>query len=105
MLLPLSRPTQTTQQNASRLRVTALSLWLSSSGPIVVFVLLWANLENQLSRGKDQYPVDLTAAYSLLVNFKPPKREEPRQNPRSQELAVKEERHDFCASWRSDCRR
>jgi len=29
MLLPLSRPTQTTQQSASRLHVTALLLWLS----------------------------------------------------------------------------
>jgi hypothetical protein len=29
MLLPLSRPTQTTQRNASKLHVTALSLWLS----------------------------------------------------------------------------
>jgi hypothetical protein len=29
VLLPLSRPTPTTQQNTSRLRLTALSLWLS----------------------------------------------------------------------------
>jgi hypothetical protein len=33
----------------------------------------------------------LTAAYSLLVNFKPTKRDEPSQNPRSQEPAVEEE--------------
>ena len=55
------------------------------------FGTLWANLENQFSRGKDQYPTALTAAYSLLVNFKPPKRDKPRRNPRSQEPAVEEE--------------
>jgi hypothetical protein len=33
----------------------------------------------------------LTAAYSLLVNFKPPKREDPRRNTRSQEATVEEE--------------
>jgi hypothetical protein len=66
MPLLLSWPTQTTQRNASRPRVTALLLWLSSSAR--------AHLENQLSQGNNQYPIDLTAAYSLLVNFKPPKR-------------------------------
>jgi hypothetical protein len=55
------------------------------------FGTLWADLENQFSRGNHQYPIDLTAAYSLLVNFKPPKREEPRRNARSQEAAVEEE--------------
>jgi len=55
------------------------------------FGTLWADLENQFSRGNDQYLIDLTAAYSLLVNFKPPKREEPRRNARSQEAAVEEE--------------
>jgi len=33
---------------------------------------LWHNLENQFTRGNDQCPINLTAAYSLLVNFKPP---------------------------------
>ena len=33
----------------------------------------------------------MTAAYSLLVNFKPPKRDEPRRNPHGQEPAVEEE--------------
>jgi hypothetical protein len=55
------------------------------------FGTLWADLENQFSRGNDQYPTNLTAAYSLLVNFKPPKRDQPRRNPRNQEPAVKEE--------------
>jgi hypothetical protein len=55
------------------------------------FGTLWADLENQFSGGNDQYPTDLTAAYSLLLNFKPPKRDEPRRNPRSQEPAVEEE--------------
>ena len=34
------------------------------------FGALWADLENQFSRGNDQYPPDLTAAYSMLVNYK-----------------------------------
>jgi Reverse transcriptase (RNA-dependent DNA polymerase) len=33
---------------------------------------LWADLENQFARGNNQYPTDLTEAYSLLVNYKPP---------------------------------
>jgi hypothetical protein len=33
----------------------------------------------------------LTAAYSLLVNFNPPKREDPRRNTRSLEATVEEE--------------
>jgi len=51
------------------------------------FGTLWADLENQFSRGNDQYPTD---SYSLLVDLKPPKRDEPRWNPRSQEPAVGE---------------
>jgi hypothetical protein len=34
------------------------------------FGTLWTDLENQYTRGNDQYPTDLTAAYSLLVNYK-----------------------------------
>jgi hypothetical protein len=33
---------------------------------------LWADLANQQTRGNDQYPKDLTAAYSMLVNFHAP---------------------------------
>jgi hypothetical protein len=55
------------------------------------FGTLWANLENQFSQGNNLYPIDLTAAYSLLVNLKPPKREELCRNARSQEAAVEEE--------------
>jgi hypothetical protein len=42
---------------------------------------LWSELENNLSRGQDQYPADLTSAYNLLLNYKaapvqrPPRRE------------------------------
>jgi hypothetical protein len=32
---------------------------------------LLIDLENSFSRGVDQYPVDLTAAYNLLLNYKP----------------------------------
>jgi len=38
------------------------------------FGTVWADLGNQFSRGNGQYPTNSTAAYSLLVNFKPPKR-------------------------------
>jgi hypothetical protein len=55
------------------------------------FGTLWANLDNQFSRGNNQYPIDLTAFYILLVNFKPLQREEPRCITRSQEAAVEEE--------------
>jgi hypothetical protein len=33
---------------------------------------LWSNLENLYTRGKDQYPTDLTGAYNLLLNYKAP---------------------------------
>jgi hypothetical protein len=32
---------------------------------------LWADLENQFSRGNNQYPADLTGAFNLLLNFRP----------------------------------
>jgi hypothetical protein len=40
--------------------------------------VLWTDLENQYSRGNDQYPADLTEAYGLLVSFKAPRTQEPR---------------------------
>jgi len=55
------------------------------------FGTLWADLKNQFSQGNHQYPTNLIAAFSLLVNFKPPKWDEPSWNPRSQEPAVEEE--------------
>jgi hypothetical protein len=33
---------------------------------------LWSDLANQKTRGNDQYPKDLTAAYSMLVNYHAP---------------------------------
>jgi len=33
---------------------------------------LWIDLENNHSRGKDEYPMDLTAAYNLLFHYKKP---------------------------------
>jgi hypothetical protein len=33
---------------------------------------LWSDLENLFTRGTDQYPTDLTSAYNLLLNYKPP---------------------------------
>ncbi|KAL7572189.1 hypothetical protein ACA910_005537 [Epithemia clementina (nom. ined.)] len=37
------------------------------------FGLLCTDLDNQYTRGNDQYPVDLTGAYSLLVNYRAPR--------------------------------
>jgi hypothetical protein len=34
----------------------------------------WSDLENLFTRGTDQYPMDLTGAYNLLLNYKPPQR-------------------------------
>jgi hypothetical protein len=31
---------------------------------------LWTELENQYTRGTDQYPKDITAAYNMLLNYK-----------------------------------
>ena len=33
---------------------------------------LWSELENNYTRGQDQYPVDITSAYNLLLNYKLP---------------------------------
>ena len=33
---------------------------------------LWSELENNFTRGDDHYPDNLTGAYNLLLNFKPP---------------------------------
>jgi len=32
---------------------------------------LWAELENQYTRGSDQYPNDIIAVYNMLLNYKP----------------------------------
>jgi hypothetical protein len=32
---------------------------------------LWSDLENNYTRGVDQYPADLTGAYNLMLNYKP----------------------------------
>jgi hypothetical protein len=36
------------------------------------FASLWSDLANQKARGLDQYPADLTSAYSMLVNYHSP---------------------------------
>jgi hypothetical protein len=93
MLLPLSRPTK--RLKVALDRTLALAFLKRANRCCFAnrcfFGTLWVDLDNHFSRGNNQYPIDLTAAYSLLVNFKPPKREEPRRNTRSQEAAVEEE--------------
>jgi hypothetical protein len=34
--------------------------------------VLWNDLKNNFTRGKDEYPSVLTGAYNLLLNFKAP---------------------------------
>ena len=72
-------------------RDRSLALAILKRADRCCFGTLWTDLENQFSRGNDQYPTNLAAAYSLLVNLKPPKRDEPGRNPRSQEPSVEEE--------------
>ena len=45
---------------------------------------LWTDLENQYTRGTDQYPKDLTAAYNMLLNYRKQHHgsNRQRQNPR-----------------------
>ena len=42
---------------------------------------LWSDLENQFSRGLDHFPIDLTNAHNLLLNYKAPPQQH-RQNDR-----------------------
>jgi hypothetical protein len=44
------------------------------------FAALWSDLANQQTRALDQYPTDLTSAYSLLVNFHGPNSGRQQQN-------------------------
>jgi len=79
--------------NATQLAKTArdrtLALPFLKQADRRCFGNLWHDLENQFTRGNDQYPIDRTAAYSLLVNFKPPVREAPvrRNIPRNPEFS------------------
>lgn len=50
---------------------TLATAFLNNADPVRYGTLL-ADLNNQYSRGNDQFPRDLTTAYSLLVNFRPP---------------------------------
>jgi hypothetical protein len=45
---------------------------------------LWSDLENNFTRGQDQYPEDLTSAYNMLLNYKAPQQER-RAQPRDDE--------------------
>ena len=44
---------------------------------------LWSDLENQFTRGLDQYPHDLTSAYNMLLNYRAPPQQQQtgRRNP------------------------
>jgi hypothetical protein len=40
---------------------------------------LWVNMHNNYSLGLKQYPTDLTEAYTMLLNYVPPRNSEPHQ--------------------------
>ena len=60
-----------TGQNLKASRNKAVALAFLRQADRKRYGALWADLENQFSRGNDQYPIDLTAAYSMLINYKP----------------------------------
>jgi hypothetical protein len=58
------------------------------------YSLFWTDLANQQNRGNDQYPRDLTSAYSILVNYLSPS--QPRQNQMtSQNISTRTKLHQF----------
>jgi hypothetical protein len=66
-----------TIQRAKTARDRTFALAFLKQADRCCFGNLWYDLENQFTRGSDQYPINLTAAFSLFVNFKPPVREVP----------------------------
>jgi Zinc knuckle len=61
--------------NAALLKFTknrALAIAFLKRADQARYGALLAELENQFSRGTDQYPPDLTAAYNLLLSYRPP---------------------------------
>lgn len=54
---------------AARNRTLALAFLKGADRKL--YGMLWIELENQYTRQHDQYPADLTAAYNMLLNYKP----------------------------------
>jgi hypothetical protein len=61
---------ETIKEKQKNARDKALALSFLKRADRRRFGVLWVDLENQYSRGNDQYPNDLTEAYSLLVSYK-----------------------------------
>jgi hypothetical protein len=68
---------------------------------------LIADLSNQYAMGIDNYPVDITSAYSLLVNYRTPdQRPCPHQlwlqnlNILTPTVSCRSKRNDLCTAWR-----
>jgi hypothetical protein len=55
---------------AARLKVIAIGFMKRADKKR--YGALWSDLENQFTRGVDQYPKDLVGAYAMLLNYKPP---------------------------------
>ena len=55
---------------AKKARGKALALAFLKRADRTRYGSLWTDLENQYTRGNDQYPDDLTEAYNMLVSYK-----------------------------------
>lgn len=51
-------------------RNRTLALTFLKGADMRLYGNLWVELENQFTRQHDQYPIDLTAAYNMLLNYK-----------------------------------
>jgi Reverse transcriptase (RNA-dependent DNA polymerase)/Zinc knuckle len=72
LLIDDAGATLTTQERTELARGRTIAMaFLRGSDPRR-YAALMSDLANQKTRGNDQYPIDLTAAYSMLVNYHVP---------------------------------
>ena len=57
-------------KKAAAARNRSLALSFMKRADKTRYGTLWTDLENQYTRGTDQYPKDLTAAYNMLLNYR-----------------------------------
>jgi Zinc knuckle len=64
--------TRTTEERQKIARDCTIAMAFLKGADPRRYGALWTDLANQKNRGNDQYPQDLTAAYSMIVNYQPP---------------------------------
>jgi Zinc knuckle len=74
------KPRSITERTAIARDRTLAILLIRSADPTRYGTLI-ADLSNQYAMGKDEYPTDLSSAYSLLVNYTTPANAKERQTP------------------------